>query len=73
MFIANTEVGATAGQLPSAGAQPTTFNPGYPTTGLVPPMPNPTDTATLPIFSGTAGYSDTGVGHSGDLGGAGAR
>jgi hypothetical protein len=61
-----------AGSVPSTPL-PTTWNPGYPTSGPTTQMPNPTDTASLPMFNGTSGNIDSGVGHSGDLGGAGAK
>lgn len=33
-------------------------------------MPSPQDSATLPMFNGTTGYTDTGAQNTGDLGGA---
>ena len=33
-------------------------------------MPTPADTGSLPILTPSTGYSDTGVSHEGDLGGA---
>lgn len=78
----NSPVGATVGdtsrqrvggQMPSTEALPTMADqfPWLTAQGNV-QMPNPQDSATLPIFSPTTGNTDTGVGHSGDLGGAGA-
>lgn len=78
----NSPVGATVGdtsrqrvggQMPSTEALPTMADQ-FPwlTAQAGAQMPNPQDTATLPIFSPAAGNTDTGVAHSGDLGGAGA-
>jgi hypothetical protein len=49
------------------------YNPGYPAGGTAPAIPTPQDTMSLPIFNPIPGNTDTGVGHSGDLGGAGPR
>ncbi|CAB4134428.1 hypothetical protein UFOVP273_60 [uncultured Caudovirales phage] len=49
------------------------FQPGWPTGGSAPAIPVPQNTESLPLLQPTAGYTDTGVGHSGDLGGAGPR
>ena len=77
MVISNT---STPQRTPPAGSvptmnTPTTFNPGYPiNSGPASTPPNQTqDSMSLPIFNPSTGNSDSGVGHSGDLGGAGAR
>lgn len=60
------------GEVPSVQALPT-IGESLPylamTAGVS--MPNPADTSSLPILSPATGNTDTGVGHSGDLGGAG--
>ena len=73
MFIPGTERGLLAGSLPASPALPTSFQPGWPTGGVSPTATTPTDSQSLPMFNITQGSTDTGVGHSGDLGGAGAR
>lgn len=69
--IGDTSRQRVGGQIPATASLPTSPLPwqmGTPSAQ----MPNPQDTATLPIFSPVAGNTDTGVSHSGDLGGAGA-
>jgi hypothetical protein len=72
---------ATPPRLPMTGSvpnmsTPTSYNPGYPVSGVasVPaPDARATDTQSLPMFNPSQGNSDSGVGHSGDLGGAGSK
>lgn len=60
---------SAAASVPSA----TAWNPGYPTTGPAGtnPLTNGSDSMNLPMFNPAGGFSDSGVGHSGDTGGAG--
>jgi len=61
------------GQIPAVDALPTMADQmPYLTATPSAKVPNTQDSATLPLFSPSAGNTDTGVGHSGDLGGAGA-
>lgn len=69
---------ATRQRTPPPGSVPATgkvtgYNPGYPSTGPAGsnPLTNGSDSMTLPMFNASTGYSDTGVGHTGDMGGAG--
>lgn len=80
----NSPVGATVGdtsrtrvggQMPGTAALPTMADqfPWLTATAAASSATDAAqDTQTLPIFSPTAGNTDAGVGHSGDLGGAGA-
>lgn len=78
----NSPVGATVGdtsrsrvggQIPSTAPLPTMSDMlPYLTAAPGVTMPVTQETGTLPMFNASAGNTDTGVGHSGDLGGAGA-
>lgn len=61
------------GEVPPTAALPT-MGDQFPWLTAAPSasVPVTQETSTLPIFSPSAGNTDTGVGHSGDLGGAGA-
>lgn len=62
-----------AGSVPKVST-PTKWDPGYPTTGPAGSAPNQTpDSMSLPMFNEQGGNTDSGVGHSGDLGGAGSK
>ena len=69
--LADTSRQRVGGTLPTASALPTMSDqPAY-----MLQTPNAlasatTETSTLPMFSASAGYTDTGVQHVGDLGGA---
>lgn len=68
-----TAVSRAGGVMPTTVAPPNQYDPGYPVQGRPSPFPKPAET-TLAVFgSPVAGNTDTGVGHTGDLGGAGGR
>lgn len=72
--LSGTERSRVGGQMPSVDPLPTGQVLPY-LTGVSAgsnPLTNGSDTMGLPIFNPQAGNTDTGVGHSGDLGGAGA-
>ena len=70
-LIGDTSRSRPTGQMPSVGALPSQpqsymlLTPDAQVAGTQ-------ETSTLPMFSAASGYTDTGVGHSGDMGGAGA-
>lgn len=47
------------------------YDPGYPMGGTPPSIPQPKDTLLQVVANPVAGNTDTGVSHSGDVGGAG--
>lgn len=58
-----------AGKIPNV-APVNQYDPGYPVQGTPSRMPQPKDTLLQVIANPVPGNTDTGVGHSGDLGGA---
>lgn len=71
--IGDTSRSRVGGQMPPTQALPTMADQQpWLTVGGQAQMPSTQETSTLPMFNATGGNTDTGVGHSGDLGGAGA-
>lgn len=72
--LTGTESTRMGGQMPSVAALPSTQVLPYLAGGAAGsnPLTNGSDSMGLPMFSPATGNSDSGVGHSGDLGGAGA-
>lgn len=69
--LTGTEKTRVGGQMPSTAALPTMSDqPAY--MGQTPnaQVTIPQDSASLPMFSASAGFTDTGVSNTGDLGGA---
>jgi hypothetical protein len=71
--LTGTESSRVGGQMPSVDAIPSTQTLPYLQGGQAGsnPLTNGADSMGLPMFNPSTGNSDTGVGHSGDLGGAG--
>ena len=70
-MITGTEKLRVGGQMPATQPLPTMADQQpWLTVGGDAKMPQTQETGTLPLFSQVGGNTDTGVGHSGDLGGA---
>jgi hypothetical protein len=72
--VTGTEITRVGGTMPSVAAaqsgQALPYLNGAPAGSN--PLTNGSDSMSLPMFSPSTGNTDSGVGHSGDLGGAGA-
>ena len=69
--LVGTDRNRVGGQIPATPpvpAQASAF--GYLAGAPALAMPNPQDSQTLPMFNESTGFSDTGVSHTGDVGGA---
>jgi len=70
--LTGTEKTRVGGQMPTTAALPTMSDqPAYMGQAADAKVTVPQDTMTLPMFSEATGFTDTGVSHEGDMGGAG--
>ena len=69
--LTGTEKTRVGGQMPATAPLPTMADqPAYMNMTPNAQVVTPQDSATLPMFNGTSGYTDTGAQNTGDLGGA---
>lgn len=69
--LTGTEKTRVGGQMPGTAALPTMADmPAYMNQTPNAHVVTPQDSATLPLFNASAGYTDTGAQNTGDLGGA---
>ena len=70
-MLTGTERSRVGGQMPTTAALPTEADqPAYMNQTPNAQVTIPQDSATLPMYNESAGFTDTGVSNTGDLGGA---